>query len=237
MSEQPGTAANWFYGQQGSQSGPVDLATLRGMAASGQLQPTDLVWREGMPDWLPASTVPEVFSGAPSPIGVGGPIPMGYYTPNPNALPYAGFWWRALAAIIDGFVIGIPLLIVNAIIEYAMGIDPFGRANATPVSPGTVLAAMLITNLVQYGSAGLYYGLMESSARQATLGKMACGLVVIDLAGNRISFGRAVGRYLASLLSGLILGIGYFMGAFTARKQCLHDMIAATLVLKGRPTV
>lgn len=74
---------------------------------------------------------------------------------------------------------------------------------------------------------------MESSAKQATLGKMALGIVVTDLEGARIGFGRATGRYFAKILSGLILGIGFLMAAFTERKQGLHDIIAGTLVVKG----
>ena len=53
--------------------------------------------------------------------------------------------------------------------------------------------------------------------------------------GRRISLGRAVGRYFAKILSGLILAIGYIMVAFTERKQGLHDLIVSTLVVKGAP--
>ena len=74
--------------------------------------------------------------------------------------------------------------------------------------------------------------MLESSANQATVGKMALGIQVTDLQGNRISFGRALGRTLAKILSGLILLIGYIMAAFTEKKQGLHDMIAGTLVVK-----
>ena len=58
------------------------------------------------------------------------------------------------------------------------------------------------------------------------------GLFVTDTFGRRITFSRATGRYFASILSGMIMGIGYIMAAFTERKQTLHDMIAETLVLK-----
>ena len=75
---------------------------------------------------------------------------------------------------------------------------------------------------------------MESSSRQATLGKMALGLKVSDLKGNRISFARASGRHFAKIVSGMILLIGYIMAGFTNRKQALHDMIAETLVLRVR---
>jgi uncharacterized RDD family membrane protein YckC len=78
----------------------------------------------------------------------------------------------------------------------------------------------------------LYYAFMESSANQATVGKMAVGLKVTDLNGKRISFGRATGRYFGRLLSGFILGIGFLMIAFSAKKQGLHDTLAGTLVVK-----
>jgi uncharacterized RDD family membrane protein YckC len=71
---------------------------------------------------------------------------------------------------------------------------------------------------------------MESSSYQATLGKMIFGMKVTDLYGNRISFARATGRHFAKILSGMILGIGFIMVAFTERKQGLHDLLAGTLV-------
>jgi uncharacterized RDD family membrane protein YckC len=56
---------------------------------------------------------------------------------------------------------------------------------------------------------------------------------VTDGAANRVSFGRASGRFFAKIISGLIpLGIGYIMAGFTERKQALHDMIAGCLVLR-----
>lgn len=79
----------------------------------------------------------------------------------------------------------------------------------------------------------LYFALMESSEKQATLGKMAMGIIVTDLDGNRISFGRATGRFFSKIISCAILFIGYLMAAFTERKQALHDIMAGTLVLDG----
>ena len=61
------------------------------------------------------------------------------------------------------------------------------------------------------------------------------GLVVTDLDGRRISPLRAIGRYFAKILSGIILFIGYIMVAFTDRKQGLHDMICSTLVVHAKP--
>jgi uncharacterized RDD family membrane protein YckC len=78
----------------------------------------------------------------------------------------------------------------------------------------------------------IYYASMESSTWQATLGKKILGLKVTDLAGNRITFARASGRFFGKILSGMILGIGFLMAGFTARKQALHDILAGCLVLR-----
>jgi hypothetical protein len=65
----------------------------------------------------------------------------------------------------------------------------------------------------------------------ATLGKMAVGIKVVRSNGERLTKGRAFGRYWAMLLSSFTLGIGFLMAAFTERKQGLHDMICDTLVV------
>ncbi len=79
----------------------------------------------------------------------------------------------------------------------------------------------------------LYFAILESSAWQGTVGKKVLGLRVTDLDGNRISFGRATGRFFAKLVSNFTFMIGYIMAGFTAKKQALHDMIAGCLVTKS----
>ena len=55
----------------------------------------------------------------------------------------------------------------------------------------------------------------------------------MDENGERISFGRANGRYWSKILSAFILCIGFLMAGFTKKKQGLHDIIAGTLVVKS----
>lgn len=50
----------WYYSNSGIQSGPVSIEELRAKVASGEVLGADLVWRDGMPDWMPASAVPEL---------------------------------------------------------------------------------------------------------------------------------------------------------------------------------
>jgi uncharacterized RDD family membrane protein YckC len=90
------------------------------------------------------------------------------------------------------------------------------------------------TNLLSLVIAWLYFALLESSERGATVGKMAMGLRVVSNDGKRISFMNATGRYFAKILSAMIFCIGFIMIAFTDRKRGLHDMIASTLVIKTR---
>src|SRR4051812_26904524 len=59
-------ASEWFYTVNNVQAPtPATAAQLKQMAAAGQLQPTDLVWQEGMPSWAPASSIKGLFSSGP----------------------------------------------------------------------------------------------------------------------------------------------------------------------------
>jgi hypothetical protein len=85
--------AEWFYASQGQQAGPVDQATLQQMIGSGQVQPGDLVWRDGMASWQPASTVPELSAhgiagqAAPHASAMGYQQPAAYPQPGYSAQP------------------------------------------------------------------------------------------------------------------------------------------------------
>jgi uncharacterized RDD family membrane protein YckC len=75
-----------------------------------------------------------------------------------------------------------------------------------------------------------YFALMESSRWQGTLGKLALGIKVTDLNGERISFGRAIGRYFLKGVSAFLLMLGYLI-SFSDQRQTWHDYTAGTLVL------
>ncbi|MCJ2178156.1 RDD family protein [Novosphingobium album (ex Hu et al. 2023)] len=146
--------------------------------------------------------------------------------------PYGGFWWRVLAYFIDYIILQIGLSVLSGVFGIGLGAS---MTMMDPASQSVMMPSMLFTVLgVSFAMTWLYFALMESSPMQATVGKLAVGLVVTDLNGNRISFARATGRFFAKFLSSLILMIGYIMVAFSARKQGLHDMLAGTLVWKTR---
>jgi len=143
----------------------------------------------------------------------------------PAAVQYAGFWRRLGAAIIDGLIVGAVTLVIYLVLIVG-GISTGG------------IVGFFIGYFIAYALAiilgWLYYALMESSSKQATLGKMALGIIVTDSQGQRVSFGRATGRHFGKIISGIILYIGYIMIAFTAKKQGLHDIMANCLVVVKR---
>lgn len=127
---------------------------------------------------------------------------------------YAGFWIRFVAYIVDAVVVWV-IQILAVFLVFSQGTQ-------------NEWTAPILLVCIGIG----YFSGMESSSRQATLGKMLFKLKVGDASGNVISFGNAVGRYLAKILSALILFIGFILAAFDPKKQALHDKIADTYVFE-----
>jgi uncharacterized RDD family membrane protein YckC len=149
----------------------------------------------------------------------------------PAGLQYAGFWKRFAAALIDGLIMGALQVILTAVGV----IDNSGLT----AGPGTeefdrYISRLFILGGVMFVVQIFYFAIMESTSKQATLGKMVLGIVVTDAEGKRISFGRAIGRNLAKIISTIMLLIGYFMIAFTQKKQGAHDIMADCLVMVKR---
>jgi uncharacterized RDD family membrane protein YckC len=161
-----------------------------------------------------------------------------------SATVYATFGQRLLALIIDGIIISIvyfviltPIITVLGfgIASEAQNLDSMTEEEATSAAMGMaggIIAAVGTAILAVYAIQLLYYSIMESSKYQGSVGKIAMGIKVVDLNGNRVSFGTAFIRAIGKLISGMIMYIGYLMAAFTEKKQGLHDMIASTLVVK-----
>jgi hypothetical protein len=55
------SAEMWYYGVGEERRGPVSKDALRGLASSGWLQPSDLVWSKGMAEWSAAVEVEGLF--------------------------------------------------------------------------------------------------------------------------------------------------------------------------------
>jgi GYF domain 2 len=86
---------NWYYAKGDQRQGPVTSDQLRALAKSGALNPTDLVWTEGMTDWEKASSVTGLI---PAPQNV--PPPLKSTPPVKPPSP--------LTAYIDDAIGGVP---------------------------------------------------------------------------------------------------------------------------------
>ena len=69
----------WYYAASDQErKGPVAESELRALLASGQLQPDDMVWRDGMAAWSPLRNVPELHSAPAVPdLSQRVPVPAG----------------------------------------------------------------------------------------------------------------------------------------------------------------
>lgn len=147
----------WFYTRGGQQAGPVSLDQLRQMAASGQITPADLVWREGMANWQPMNTLPE-FGGAPAapatpaspaapygqPYGAPG-APYGapmQYQPTPQQ-SYSGMAIGGFCCSLGGLVCCGPIFGIIAVILGAVAINGMNRVG-NPKGKGFAIAALVI---------------------------------------------------------------------------------------------
>jgi len=140
---------------------------------------------------------------------------------------YAGFWIRLVAVFLDTLI----LMVANCGLGFTIGL--YGSLSleqlSGPQDPALSLIQFLLGTVVGWGySAGL-----TCSSYQGTLGKKIMGIKVVGADGERISFGRATGRFFATYLSTFLCCVGYLMVAFNAKKQGLHDLIAETYVVHG----
>lgn len=121
----------WYYSKNGTQLGPVDESSLRSKIASGEVSPTDLVWRDGMTDWLPSGRVPEFSAPSPefqNPAATGEITggsantpyspprsPVGGYTGGPEIQNY--LWQSIVVTILCCWPFGIPAIVYAAKVD------------------------------------------------------------------------------------------------------------------------
>ena len=84
--------SSWSIGRGGQQLGPYSTADVQRMAASGQIAPGDVLWKEGMAQWLPIGSIPE-FAARPGAPGMPGMQPYPGYAsgPSPVGLFFSNF--------------------------------------------------------------------------------------------------------------------------------------------------
>ncbi|MCI0455596.1 MAG: GYF domain-containing protein [Gemmataceae bacterium] len=131
----------WYYTSNGEQLGPVAMTELQRLAAAGQLQPDDLVWRDGMHAWIPARTARGLFphlqadlvpaetdplpvalpvEAVPAHASSQAPSPHGPRQ-RPRQAPPPGMSTGAKVALIGGLVVGVVIVLVVIVLATRRG--------------------------------------------------------------------------------------------------------------------
>lgn len=225
----------WYFVDDAHvRQGPLGTEALAEAFRRGQVRRESLVWREGMAQWepleahlselpLPAPAVPPVPPLVASAAPAQGPAAPA----DIDRVQDAGFLRRLGAYLIDGLLLGSAYYVVLMIGSVIIAVMAASQVDGETVAITGGVLLVLAYALMSY----FYYVGMERSKLQATVGKLALGIKVVDAGGRRLGWGKASARWAGSLLSYATLYIGFFLAGWTRRKQALHDLLAGTYVV------
>jgi uncharacterized RDD family membrane protein YckC len=222
----------WYVGRGGRQTGPFTLQQLRQMAASGQLSKADLIWKDGFPNWVPYSSVTELFSSASgvSPTSLHRPTPrptapppsvsvrseegLGTSEASTGADPGWAFQTTPNAATIPGaplqlaeFLPRVGAALLDGLFVSLIGCIPNG------VIVGLLLAA--INNNRDNAEALAFLANIFTSAIGFLIGVVYC--VTLDASAKQGTWGKQIVGLRVTDLDGRRLSIGRAIGRFFAR--------------------
>lgn len=143
---------------------------------------------------------------------------------NPtNNLPYAGFWVRFFAMLFDSLIISLIMMSISftsSTLNSSWNLTNQGFVN--------ILSFVLV----------IFYEVIFWTRDGATPGKKIFGVRVVKINDTKqdlthgLTLSTAMIRYLGYILSGVVLGLGFFWVAFSKTKQGWHDKIAGTVVVR-----
>ncbi len=190
----------------GKPHGPYTLAELKQF----QILPGTFIRTPGMDDYKEAHEIEEIRQL------------MGFAVPKNTPQYFASFDQRLMAWAIDVFLIAL----VYAILVFLSFMFVHEQA---------VRVVLLIGIAVMVPLTKLIYNIIaDPSQTQGTIGKKLMDIKVTDLNGERISFETSLARNFAKIVSTITVGFGYIYSFFNKKQQCLHDVMAGTLVIKDR---
>jgi uncharacterized RDD family membrane protein YckC len=208
----------YYIIEDGEQKGPFTLNELTALEI-------DIHSRILSPDaetWQDACDLPELYPYFEA---------LGVYFPTGDNL--ASFGWRFLAFLIDYIIISFVLSLIITI-----------------VAPGFLVSIMKSYNDMLKSSRGIDYSDMLKleigvylaiiindligglSAMRGSIGKRICKLVVVDVDGTGLSFGKILLRSVGKIISLSFYGLGFLSILFTEHRQAMHDYLAKSYVVK-----
>jgi uncharacterized RDD family membrane protein YckC len=148
----------------------------------------------------------------------------GIYTPT--KANYASFWWRLLAYFIDYIILLILVAVASSV--YYLITAFLGHFNPEDLQDDTLLKLVSIILMI------VYHSILEATRLRGGFGKVICKLLVVDVNGQRLGFGKALARNAGKILSSIVLGLGFLNILWDSRCQGWHDQLAKTYVIRRK---
>jgi uncharacterized RDD family membrane protein YckC len=210
---QPSANDEYILVINGKPEGPFTIAQLR----ERKIKPGDFVKTAAMDDYKEAHEIAALRQ-------------LFGFNKQPLPLQYFGsFDQRLLAAVIDWLIVSAAFVLVAFVVMLILLLALPGDDNKI-LRIGIIIGVVALTPLGKI----VYNVMMESGPKQGTFGKQLLKVRVCDIYGERINATQALQRNLFKYLSVATLFIGYLIAFFNKKQQCLHDMLADTLVIKDR---
>lgn len=191
---------------KGKPQGPYTLEELRRM----EIFPDTFVRKPGMDDYKEAHEIAELREL------------LGFIAPKHTPQYFASFDQRLMAWAIDYFIITVVYAIILAVAVLLI--------EDKEVRMGLVIAGFTLVPFTKF----MYNVIGDTSKVQGTIGKKLMDIKVTDEYGLRLAIGASFIRNLSKIVSNATFGFGYIYCFFNKKQQCLHDVIAGTLVIKDR---
>jgi uncharacterized RDD family membrane protein YckC len=239
---------SWFFIDESvtegdRRQGPYSLDEIYAFVESGKITDDTLVWKSGEADWKPWKETTEAKANADRDELLKNTIDL-LLKQSQEKKHYAGFFVRLVAYVIDNLVVsffcGIAFLVVSQ-----MGLLDLGslaeQAQAFLDAPTSTEALnnlmdapgmwdfMFICTILQ-----TIYFLFFTGKFSSTPGKMLFRLRIESAQGEKLNWGLALVRYLASIFTQFTLmlyGLGYIIVCIDPKRRALHDWIARTRVV------
>ena len=237
----------WYFKIDGDERGPLDDSELQELVSRGRITPDTLVKNEAMREWAPYRSAPRQSRGSlqpePTAATAGGLLdpleplaPKGTGTgtvrkgrPGAGELRYGTFGARVFGKLIDVALLLVAMTFIGFIVGMFVGA---GLASEYRDLQNQALGTIALWYGVSFAIPIIYNGLFVAMY-EATPGKMAMGLKIVDSEGRAVTAGQAWGRAIAELLSQMTLYIGYVIAAFDKEKRTIHDHVCNTRVVRS----
>jgi uncharacterized RDD family membrane protein YckC len=189
----------------GKPAGPFSLEELK----THSVKPDSFLRRPGMDDYKEAHEFPELREF------------FGFSKQYTSPQYFAGFDLRMLASVLDWFIIAGIVAVLDLIIILILD-----QREKT--------IAVLLANIIIIPVLKFIYQVYLESTQQATLGKKMLNIRVTNLQGLKPSFQQILVRNFSKIISTGLFFFGYLYSFLNKKQQCLHDVMANTLVIKDR---